>query len=98
MGFHWVPAANLRAGDLLYWPGYSSFEGDVMQRDAAEAVAEVRCVGTDQIEVVMIVKSSTSGVVITLTGEYEADDLLPVVDPDVVERWIAEAVDDLTRL
>ena len=97
MGFHWVPADNLRAGDLLYWPGYSSFEGDVMQRDATEAVADVRRVGRDRIEVVMIVKSATSGVVITLTGEYEQNELIPIVDSEIVELWIAEAVDDLTR-
>jgi hypothetical protein len=34
---------------------------------------------------------------LTLTGEYEADELIPVVASEIVDLWIAEAVDELTN-
>ena len=96
MGFRWVPAGRLKRGDLLYWPAYTAFEGDAMLRDAADAVASVRPLGYGRVEVAVVDKSA-SGIVLTLTGEYGADEFVPVVDDSTVEAWIDKALEELTR-
>ncbi|HUP99999.1 MAG TPA: hypothetical protein VM093_06005 [Aeromicrobium sp.] len=96
MGFRWVAVGRLKAGDLLYWPAYTSFDGDVMLRDAAEAVADVQRLGDSRVQV-MIIDKSASGVVLTLTGEYEEDELVPIVDEATVQIWIDEAVEELIQ-
>lgn len=95
MAFRWVPAGKLKVGDLLYPPACTFFEIDVMLRDAADAVANVRVLGDGRVEVATVDKG-VSDVVLALTAEYEADEFVPVVDEATVEAWIEAALEELT--